>query len=192
LPALPTYIHRLAQASAALQDLPTEWVDRRALEEALGVSKWTAWRILKQCGAEDGPGGALICRRDALIRQLQDLQEHGSYKTEIERRERLEQYLDSIVRFASRKHKQIVRGNAASIALLSARFRSLPPGVELTPTELKIAFRGTEDFLQKVGALVYALQNDLEAVSEFLDTPTRSDLIRENTGPGNPGFRPPR
>lgn len=146
-----------------------EWVDRRALEEALGVSKWTAWRILKQCGAGEGPGGALICRRDALIRQLQHLQENSSYKVEIQRRERVEQYLDSIVRFASRKHKQIARGNDASIALLSARFNSLPAGVELTPTELKIVFSGTEDFLQKVGALVYALQNDLEAVSDFID-----------------------
>ena len=110
-----------------------------------------------------------MCRRDVLIAQFQHLKEHGSYKSEIERRERVERYLDSIVRFASRQHKQIARGNAASIALLSARFNSLPPGVELTATELKIVFRGTEDFLQKIGALVYALQNDLEAVSEFIE-----------------------
>ena len=64
-----------------------------------------------------------------------------------------------------------MRGNDASMALLSARFNSLPSGVELTPTELKITFAGTDDFLQKVGALVYALQNDLEAVSEFIDHP---------------------
>jgi hypothetical protein len=169
MPSVPTYIHRLAEAVAALQALPTEWVDRRALEEALGVSKWTAWRILKQCGADPGPGGALVCQRDHLIRQLDELQREGSYQTEIRRRDRVEQYLDSIVRFASRKHKEIARGNEASIALLSARFSSLPPGVELTPTELKITFHGTDDFLQKIGAVVYALQNDLEAVSEFLD-----------------------
>jgi hypothetical protein len=169
MPTVPTYIHRLGQAVAALQGLPTEWIDRRALEEALGVSKWTAWRILKRCGAEEGPGGALMCRRDHLIRQLEQLQEHGSYPGEIERRERVEQYLDSIVQFASRKHKEIARGNEASIALLSARFSSLPPGVELTSTELKISFHGTDDFLRKVGAVVYALQNDLEAMSEFID-----------------------
>ncbi len=174
MPTVPTYIHRLAEGIRALESLQTEWIDRRSLEETLGVSKWTAWRILKQCGAEPGPGGALMCRRVDLIDRLQRLEQHGPHKAEIDRRARVERYLDNMVRFASSKHTQIVRGNQATLALLSSRFSSLPPGVELTPTALTIAFHGTEDFLHKVGALVYTLQNDFEAVSEFIEAHSES------------------
>ena len=39
----------------------------------------------------------------------------------------------------------------------------------LEPSALKIEFFGTEDFLGKIGALVYALDNDYEAISEFIE-----------------------
>jgi hypothetical protein len=172
VPTVPNYIHRLAEGVRALQTLPSEWVDRRSLEETLGVSKWTAWRILKQCGAEPGPGGALMCRRADLIERLQRLEQYGPHQAEIDRRTRVERYLSTMIQFATSKHTEIVRGNEATLALLSSRFNSLPPGVELTPTKLTIAFHGTEDFLHKVGALVYTLQNDFEAVRELIDANT--------------------
>ena len=96
MPAVPLYVHRLAPGIAALEALPTDIIDRRALEEALCVGKWTAWRILKRCGASDGPGGALVCRRQDLLSQLRRLQQDGRYGPEIARRERLERYLDTM------------------------------------------------------------------------------------------------
>jgi hypothetical protein len=45
----------------------------------------------------------------------------------------------------------------------------LPPGVELTPGRLTVDFFGTENFLEKVGAIVFALQNDYEAITEFIE-----------------------
>src|SRR3954449_8394967 len=103
MPAVPLYVHRLAPGIAALEALPTDIVDRRALEEALGVGKWTAWRIMKRCGAEDGPGGALVCRRPHLLLQLRLLQQDGRFAPEIARRERVGCYLDGMLQFASRK-----------------------------------------------------------------------------------------
>jgi hypothetical protein len=41
--------------------------------------------------------------------------------------------------------------------------------VDLQPGELRIQFRGTDDFLGKFGAVVFALNNDFERVSEFID-----------------------
>ncbi len=153
---------------AGLSALSSDWVDRRTLEEALGVSKWTAWRILKRCGAQDGPGGSLVCRREDLISKLQTLQQDGRFATEIARRNRVEQYLDGMVRYASRKHKEVAR-NQAAVDLLSSRFSTLPPGVDLEAGELRIQFFGTEDFLQKFGAVVFALNNDYEQISEFIE-----------------------
>lgn len=166
MPAVPLYVHRLAAGVAALEAFPGDLIDRRTLEEALGVGKWTAWRIMKRCGADEGPGGCLVCGRQQLVAQLRRIQQGCA--PEIARRDRLEQYLDSIVRSASRQHKEVARNRAAE-SLVSTRFGQLPPGVELAPGELRIAFFGTEDFLQKFGAVVYALHNDFEKIQEFIE-----------------------
>jgi hypothetical protein len=173
MPAVPLYLHRLADAIASLDALPQAWIDRRTLEEALGVSKWTAWRILKAAGATEGPGSALVCPRQELLARLRTLQQDGRFAPEIARRQRVEHYLDGMVRYATSRHKEIARNQDAE-ALLGSRFQNLPPGVELTPGELRIAFFGTEDFLQKFGALVYALQNDFEKIQELIEAAVTS------------------
>jgi hypothetical protein len=74
-----------------------------------------------------------------------------------------------MVRMARGKHKEIARDEGAR-ELVSTRFASLPPGVELTPSSLRIEFFGSEDFLRKFGAVVYALHNDYERITEFIET----------------------
>jgi hypothetical protein len=171
MPAVPLYVHRLAEGIAALEAFPTDLIDRRTLEEALGVGKWTAWRILKRCGATEGPGGALVCRRPDLLAQLRRLQQDGRFGPEIARRDRVARYLDGIAQFASRTHQEVAR-NAQAEALLNTRFSSLPPGVDLAPGELRILFAGPQEFLRKFGAMVYALQNDWEGIQEFIERGT--------------------
>lgn len=168
MPASPLYAHRLEDGIRALGVMAADWIDRRTLQETLGVSKWTAWRILKRCGAQEGPGGSLVCQRLELLNQLTRLREDGRFAPEIARRTRVEQYLEGMARYASQRHKQIAR-NEAAVDLLSSRFANLPPGVDLQPRELRIRFQGTEEFLQKFGAVVFALHNDYEEISEFLD-----------------------
>jgi hypothetical protein len=174
MPAVPLYAHRLTDGIAALEALPDDRIDRRTLEECLSVGKWTAWRIMKRCGAHDGPGNTLVCHRLDLLAQLRHLQQDRRFAAEIDRRERVERYLDGMVKYASRQHKEIARNEAAE-ALLSTRFHQLPPGVDLAPGELRIAFFGTEDFLQKFAAVVFALNNDFEKIQEFIER--GSDLL---------------
>src|SRR5215831_12245722 len=107
MPAAPGYLHRLDDAIEELSRLSVDWVDRRLLGEILGVSKWTAWRLLKRCGAEDGPGGSLVCRREELIARLRAFREDGQLGPAIARRRRVEDYLDALVQSASRRHKEI-------------------------------------------------------------------------------------
>jgi hypothetical protein len=177
MPSSPLYVHRLEGGIESLSAMSLEWIDRRTLQEALDISKWTAWRILKRCGAEDGPGGTLVCRRESLIRQLQALQEDGRFAPEIARHKRVERYLDNMVQYASRRHKEISR-NQAAVDLMSSRFTKLPPGVDLQPGELRIQFAGADDFLQKFGAVVFALNNDYEQINEFLERGTVTLPIR--------------
>jgi len=168
MPSAPFYAHRLEEAIEVLRSMDTHWIDRRTLEEILAVSKWTAWRILKACGAGDGPGGALAIGRTDLMARLERLREDGRLAGEILRRGRVEANLDGMIRLARGKHKEIARDEVAR-ELVSTRFASLPPGVELTPCSLRIEFFGAEDFLGKFGSVVYALHNDYERITEFIE-----------------------
>jgi hypothetical protein len=167
MPARPAYFHRLAHAIDIFRRLHSEWIDRRALEETLGVSKTVAWRILRRCGAEAGSGNTLICRRETLIAALTRLEQTGECEREVHRRERLDTRLSDLLAAASSRHVQLLPADCG-LELRNTRFARLPAGVELTRDRLVIEFAGTPDFLQKVGALVFALQNDYEAVNEFL------------------------
>src|SRR4051812_5184765 len=112
MPAAPLWIHRLADALPTLTSLPQDLVDRRTLEEVLGVGKRTAWRIMRQCGAGGAPGGPLVSPRDPLLALLQAAQQAGPLGSEIARRERVARYLDGMQRYASRRHKTIARNTA--------------------------------------------------------------------------------
>lgn len=168
MPAHPAYFHRLAEAVAAFQRLPSEWIDRRTVEETLGVSKTVAWRVLRQCGAVDGPGNTLVCRRETLIVALERLQEDSACRQEIRRRERLESRLGNLLAAARSQHVQLA-APAKAVEMLSSRFARLPEGVELKPRELVVRFAGAADFLSKIGAVVFALQNDYDAICSFID-----------------------
>jgi hypothetical protein len=165
MPARPSYFHRLADAVVAFRRLTSEWVDRRAVEESLGVSKTVAWRLMRRCGAQEGPGNTLVCRRETLIAALERMQETEEYQRETGRRERVESRLGQLLAAARSQHVRL----APTIDLVSSRFSALPDGVVLKPRELTINFADSDDFLRKIGAIVFALQNDLEAIRDFID-----------------------
>jgi hypothetical protein len=169
MPARPAYFHRLADAIAVLERLPSPWIDRQTLQEVLGVSKTVAWRILRQCGASQGPGNTLICERHELVAALESLRTGQPCGRELRRRQRLEDRLTQLLTAARSLHIRAVPDSRA-LELVSTLFARLPPGIELSPARLIIEFFGTEDFLEKFGAVVFGLQNDFEAISKFIET----------------------
>jgi hypothetical protein len=168
MPARPAYFHRLGPAIEALRRLSEEWIDRRTLEETLGVSKTVAWRILRKCGAEDGPGGSLVCHRETLVQALTGLLNSDACEREVRRRDRLDSRLSGLLAAARSQHVRLASADRG-LELRNTRFARLPAGVELTRDRLVVEFSGSADFLQKVGALVFALQNDYDAVCTFID-----------------------
>jgi hypothetical protein len=149
-------------------------VDRAMLQEALGCSQTEAWRILKKLGAEPGPGGALVLAREAFLERVRAYMEDPRVSFELRRRERLEAALDALnPRTRARLVKVVGEDRPTEAAqLLGSRFDRLPDGVELTPHSLHIKFRGREEFLERLGAVVFALENDTERVLAFIDTAT--------------------
>ena len=149
--------------------LPSDWIDRRTLQETLGVSKTVAWRILHQCGGVEGPGNTLVCGREELIQALERLQQSGRYTYEIRRRDRLESQLSELLALACSRHIQVAPEDRGA-ELIGTRFSALPAGIDLSPARLLIEFSGTPDFLQKLGSVMFALQNDYDSISAFLET----------------------
>jgi hypothetical protein len=172
MPSRPQYFHRLTDAIKVLEQYPTEWIERRQVEEVLGISKTVAWRILRKCGAEEGPGKALICRRGDFVRALRDILSNPEFEREARRRKRVEDQVLQLARLAHSRQSQVAQGEAAQ-GLIDSRFTTLPPGVDLTRERLTIEFHGPEDFLQKFGAVVFALQNDYESLAAFLERSRR-------------------
>src|SRR3569832_2947517 len=113
MPTRPAYFHRLAEAVAAFRRLRSEWIDRRTVEETLGVSKTVAWRLLRRCGAEAGPGNTLVCRRETLLAALERFQEDSGYRQEVNRRERLESRLGQLLAAARSQPVQLAPASGA-------------------------------------------------------------------------------
>jgi hypothetical protein len=168
MPAKPAYFHRIGDAVEALKQLPSPWVDRRTLEEVLGVSKTVAWRIMRRCGAEDGPGNALVCGRERLAAALAEIEASGECEREIRRRDRVEEYLARLAEAGRSRRIQVASGERA-LGMLDSRFRSLPAGVELAPRRLTVDFASPAEFLEKIGAVLFATQNDFEAIRDFIE-----------------------
>jgi len=169
MPAKPSYTHKLPELIQVLESMDGEWIDRRFVEETLGTSKTIAWRLLRRLGAREGPGNALMLSRVEAIERLKRLQAGGSgVDREVRRRSRLEQYLEGMRAYVAAQ-RTTVASDEHAIALVNARFGSLPPNVELTPRSLHVDFQNTEEFLRAFGAIVFALNNDYEAIKAFIE-----------------------
>jgi len=172
MPAQPSYFHRLADAIDVFRSFDTDWIDRRTVEEVLGISKTAAWRILRRCGAVDGPGNTLICQREELIGVLAKVQSTGEFEREARRRNRLAGYLERLAD-VSRARGTMVATERQAVDLINARFDRLPPGITLTTRQLTVEFASPEEFLQRMGAVIFALQNDYESIREFIERGVR-------------------
>ena len=168
MPAKPSYCRNLSQGIHLLKSLQTEWVGRKELEDALSISKTVSWRLMRQCGATIGPGAALICRREDLIHRLERLLNDGGFvRFEVERRERLAGYLQEIRPQVVAVRTKVIPDRKAA-GLVATRFDALPAGVTLTKEKLEIQFSTPEEFLSRIGSIIYALNNDYESVAKFI------------------------
>lgn len=101
----------------------------------------------------------------ARLRKL--LADEEKIAFEVRRRQRLAAYLEQIRPGVIAARTKIVPDQDAQ-ALVNSRFAALPANVHLTPESLHIDFQGPDEFLAAIGALIYAVNNDYDAVSRFL------------------------
>lgn len=89
-------------------------------------------------------------------------------RDEIARRQKVHEFLERLRPSVVANLTKVVQDEAAH-KLLDSRFSKLPANVILTPTSLHIDFSDTKDFLSAFGAVVFALNNDYEAISSFIE-----------------------
>jgi hypothetical protein len=112
-----------------------------------------------------------VLAKDVFVQRVRAYLEDPRVSFERRRRERLEAALDaSNPRTRARLVKVVGEDRPAEAAeLLGSRFDRLPDGVELTPHSLHVEFEGREEFLERLGAVVFALENDTERVLAFVE-----------------------
>jgi hypothetical protein len=167
----PPLLH-LHDTLAEIERLDIPFVDRATLQEVLGCSTTEAWRILRKLGAAPGPGGALVLSKAVFLERLRAYNEDPRVVFERRRRERLETALDALSPHTRARLVKVVAEDrpADSVRLLSTRFGNLPAGVELTPhTASTSKFQGREEFLERLGAVLFALGNATEKVLGFVE-----------------------
>jgi hypothetical protein len=155
-------------------------IGRRTIEIAFRCSRWSALRILRQCeglgAAALEVGGVLLYRRDDIVGALERLL--AGEAPEIGRRRRFQASILSAAESARLRSVLVAPAGAPSDRLRATV--ELPAGVTLDrpglraglsgaacrwiPGRLVIEFADRGDFLTRLAAVVYALQNDYDGV----------------------------
>jgi hypothetical protein len=163
VPHKPYWLQRIPEIVELLDTVEGEWLDRRAMEQAFGVSKMEACRLLGRFGAHR-LGRQLLIRKQDAIRQLESLRQSGDYIEEAVRRERLVRDLEETRKVLVARQVRI----PAACDVRDHRFADLPAGISLSPNRLAIEFYGIEDLMAKLFELSQAMANDPERLEAML------------------------
>lgn len=166
--------HRLEEIIGALEGAPGELIGRRDVERVFQVSRRTAVQILDRFGANLA-ANALVLPRAKLLERLRRVSQDPAVRFERERHARTvseasRDSLGEVLGVAAQRlqnNRSYAEGDVAA-RHRATRFQDFPAEIDLTPSSLHIQFGGLQDFLLKIGAVVYALQNDLETIEGFL------------------------
>src|SRR4051794_6861316 len=167
MPAQPSWFPRLSEILTELRALETvPYLDRQAFERLFRVRDRRA-RVLMSRFRGVQIGNAWAIERHELIQALERIQRGEEFQWEQQRRQRVAAAYEQAKREYPARQVEIPVTRQTQIRTLA----SLPRGIELRPTELRIQFAGLEDLLTKLFELSQAVQNDFEAVQEMIDNP---------------------
>lgn len=165
MPSKPLWIGKLPEAIAQLERSSLPLIDRRQLEQLLGVGTRRAQQILAPFTTEH-LGRNCLADRISLIEGLRRLasQEEASY--ERRRRTRLAETLTDLDVAWRSKPRVLIAAPSDPVSL-----GSLPDGIELRPGALTIRFASPQDALEKLLALTLSIGNDFETFDRLSNPP---------------------
>lgn len=160
MPDKPLWLDRLPLAIQQLSERAEPWVDRPALETALGIGRRRAQQLLSQVPGRR-IGASIVAARSEIIAYLESLAAGETAHYEQTRRRKLWGKLQTshapvLVEVPAEQLRRIARED----------FAGLPEGVELARGSITIRFRDPEEALQKLMALALAIGRSRAAFEE--------------------------
>ena len=160
MPARPRWLLALPDAIAQLDALDRPLVTRRDLESLFGVSRARAATLMRAFGAE-WTGSIRTLPRPALLRQLRQIQQSGTVRTEAARQDRVL----TVLRQARRTGIRVpVPADA-----LAGRLASLPAGVSIHRDRIEVHVTSAKDAVAKLFALAQALTHDYDRFETLIE-----------------------
>lgn len=164
MPAKPLWYNRIDQIILELQALPGPWVDRRTVEDLLGVGSRRAQQIMAPCIAAT-IGNASVAGRDSLVAHLERLASGDDAEYERRRRQR---FAETYARLRDERLNQPQVLVPAPPSIERLRFADLPLGVEVAAGRITVTFTEPNEALEKLLALAMAIGNDREHFEEMV------------------------
>lgn len=154
MPDKPTWYRAIPDALRALEALELPWVDRELVQSLLGVGRRRAQQLMKPL-ASRVIGRNVLVERERLREFLTAVAAGELATIDQRRRQRLARHLEQ----CARTPRVPVEAPAA---IVHQQFTSLPPGIELSPGRIAIHFATSQEALEKLLALAFAIGNDLD------------------------------
>jgi hypothetical protein len=154
MPIKKTWLLRLPEIRAELTAMEVPVVDRAVFERVFGVRRRRAIQLLHHFGGWQS-GRTFLVDRLAVLRQLEPIEASAEFALEVQRRQRLVDFLERLRR--SRAGARVV------IAVEPVHNGTrLPDRVQLDCGSLRVDFADVHDLLAKLSAISQAAANDFE------------------------------
>ena len=160
MPARPRWLLALPDAIQQLETLDRTPLTRRDLESLLGVSRARAATLMRAFGAEL-TGSIRTLPRPALLRQLRQIQQSGTFRDEAARQDRML----TALRHARRTGIRV----PVPVDALQGRLASLPAGVSVSRDRIEVRFTSAQDAVARLFALAQALTHDYDRFETLID-----------------------
>ena len=160
MPARPRWLLTLPDAIAQLDALDRPLLTRRDLEQLFGVSRARAATLMRTFGAER-TGSIRTLPRTALLRQLRQIQQRGTFRDEAARYDRVL----SALRQARRTGIRV----PVPVDALQGRLASLPAGVSVRRDRIEVRFTSAHDAVARLFALAQALTHDYDRFETLIE-----------------------
>ena len=160
MPARPRWLLALPDAIAQLDALDRPLVTRRDIESLFGVSRARAATLMRAFGAE-WTGSIRTLPRPALLRQLRQIQQSGTVRTEAARQDR-------VLTVPRQARRTGIRVPVPADAL-AGRLASLPAGVSIHRDRIEVHVTSAKDAVAKLFALAQALTHDYDRFETLIE-----------------------
>jgi hypothetical protein len=162
MPDKPLWLDRLPAAIQQLTERSEVWVDRTALESALGVGRRRAQQLLAQIPNRQ-VGASMVADRADVIAHLERIAASEDVHYERRRQQRLWGKLSEA---APPVLVEVAESARRRVEALD--FEGLPEGVELAPGRITVRFGNPEEALRKLMALALAIGRNRAAFEELV------------------------